>query len=83
MTKTYLNANRRLGHVEHNTGPAVKVLVRHTAVDGTIDLDVDDVSHTVRGEVLGQTVLHTFLAERFGEHIARTRALTERVRHLF
>ena len=55
-------------------------LVGHTLVDGTVTLDVDDVSNLVCLHVRGQLNV-SLLAEVAREHVARTRAETERVGH--
>merc|ERR1719409_2050920 len=62
-----------LGDVPHTAGAAVVVPVGHTLVDGTVDLDVNEVTHLVLGEV-GLHGGKTVVAEPLREHVARIAA---------
>jgi hypothetical protein len=67
------NANSGLGDVPHTASTAVIVPVRHTLVDGTVDLDVNEVTNLV----LSQVSLHgrkTMVAEPLREHVTRITA---------
>jgi len=66
--------------VEHSTGGSVVDLVGHTLLDGTITLDVDDVSLVVVGEV-GLQANDSLLSEVLREHVSGTPTSTFRVGH--
>jgi len=66
--------------VEHSTGGSVVDLVGHTLLEGTITLDVDDVSLVVVGEV-GLQANDSLLSEVLGEHVSGTPTSTFRVGH--
>ncbi|GMT19576.1 hypothetical protein PFISCL1PPCAC_10873, partial [Pristionchus fissidentatus] len=70
-----------LGHVEHTSGTAVVNLVGHTLLEGTVALDVNDISTAVDA-VVGGEMLNTVLAEVTGEHVARSAPDTLGVDHI-
>ena len=57
-------------------------LVRHTLVDSTVGLDVNDVTDLVGLQVGGKLDGHTMLPEVTGEHVAGASADTIGVRHV-
>ena len=69
-----------LGHVEHTSGTSVVNLMGHTLLEGTVGLDVNDVSSAVDAVISGE-VLNTVLAEVTGEHVARSAPDTLGVNH--
>lgn len=69
------NTNGRLSDVEHDTGLTVVKLVRHTLVDGSVGLDVDDVANLVGLQVGGQ-VGGAILLEPLLEHVPGTGSVT-------
>lgn len=69
------NTDGGLGDVVDDTGLSVVDLVWHTLLDGTVGLDVDDVTNTVLCEV-GRHVDHTLLPEVPGEGISGARSET-------
>lgn len=75
------NSDGSLGEVENNSGPSVVVLVGHTLVDRRVGENVNVVTDLDVHQVLRQ-VGKSVLPELLGEHVARTRALSERVRHI-
>ena len=77
-----LHTECALVHGVNNASPAVVVLVGHAPVHGTVALDVHDVSNLVVDEVLLGELMRGLLPEGPGEHVARARAVPERVRHL-
>jgi len=62
-----------LGDVPHTAGTAVIVTVGHTLVDGTVDLDVNEVTHLVLGHV-GLHGRKTIVTEPLREHVTRVAA---------
>ena len=74
------NSDGRRSNVVDDTGTTVVVLVRHTLLLSGVGLDVDDISDLVDLEV-GRERDHTLALEVTLEHVARTSAETERVRH--
>lgn len=69
------NTNRRLGDVEDNTGLTLVDLVWHTLLDGTVGLDINDVTNFVDLQVGGQWN-STMLPEVTLEHVTSTRSVT-------
>jgi len=63
-------------HVPHNTGFTVVELVRHTLLDGTVTLDINQITNFVRVEVGGQRDV-TMFAELTGEQVTCTTTITE------
>lgn len=61
---------------------AVVELVGHTLVDGTVSLDVDQVSDLV-GDHVGGQLGETVFAESTGEHVTGASAITKGVRHFY
>ncbi len=74
------NTNSALGDVPNGTGLAVVVLVRETLVDSTITLNIDDIANLVDGLNTAEGN-SAGLAEVLLEEVARTGAVTKRVRH--
>lgn len=74
------DANRRRGHVVHDAGAAVVVLVGHALLLRRVGLDVDNVTDAVDLEERRQGDRALGLEVAL-EHVARARAETERVRH--
>ena len=77
------HADSGLGDVPHAASAAVVVPVGHTLVDGTVDLDVHEVTQLVGGQVS----LHggkAMVAKPLGEHVARvaTHATSPTAPHL-
>merc|ERR1711892_331736 len=70
-----------LGDVENAASGTVVHFVGHTLLDGTVALDVDDITLAVAREVRLQAN-DTLLAEALGEHVTRTASDTFGVRHL-
>lgn len=66
--------------VVHNTGTAVVVFVGHALLLRRVGLDVDNVSNMELAQV-GRGLDGAVVLKSTGEHVARTRAETERVRH--
>lgn len=75
------DSNGVLGHVEHTAGTSVVHLMGHTLLEGTVGLDVNDVSSAVAA-VIGGEMLYTVLAEVTREHVARSAPNTLGVNHL-
>jgi len=75
------DADGVLGHVEDATGLAVVSLVGHTLLEGTVTLDVNNVSHLVAGKVGGQ-VLDSLGLVLPREHVSGATAVTLGIRHL-
>ena len=69
------DTDRRLGDVVNNTGLTVVVLVGHTLLDGTVGLDVDDISNLVGLHIGGQWD-GTMLLEITLEGVTSTRSVT-------
>lgn len=70
-----------LGDIKDNTSASVVTLVGHTFVNGGVGKDVHVISHLDVHQVL-RKVNGAMLTELLGEHVARTRPDTVRVRHL-
>lgn len=68
-------------NTEDNTSSAMVVLVRHTLLDSTVSLDVDNVPDTVGAQVCAQSD-GTMLTEATLEEIPRASTITKAVRHL-
>lgn len=75
------DTDRGLSDVVDDTSLTVVVLVGHTLLDSTIDLDVDNVADLVGLQVRGQTDL-TMLSVSTLEKVARTSSDTVGVRHV-
>lgn len=69
------DTDRRLGDVENDTSLTVVVLVRHTLLDRTVGLDVNNVADLVDGQVRRQ-VHKSVLLEVTLEHVTSTRSVT-------
>lgn len=69
------DTNSRLGHVVNNTGLTLVVFVRHTLVDRTIGLDVNNVSYLVDLQVSRKWDSSMFL-EITLKHVTSTRSVT-------
>merc|ERR1719422_3067284 len=74
------NANGMLGHIEDAPGLSMIVLERHALLDGTISLNVNDVSPLVHFHIRGQ-MSHSLLFELTGEHVARSAPISLGVCH--
>jgi hypothetical protein len=74
------DTNGSSGNVEDASGGSVVDFVRHSLLDGTVTLDIDDVALAVTGEVRLQPDDSPF-AEVFAEHVPRSASDTFRVRH--
>ena len=74
------NSDSALGHVEDTSSLSVVNLVGHTLLEGSISLDIDNVSALVN-LVIGGKVFNSMVAESLGEHIARSAPQTLRVGH--
>lgn len=70
-----------LGDVVHDTSLSVVDLVRHTFLHSPVDLDIDDVAHSVCLQISVQGD-HALLAKVAAEGIASARSLSVRVTHL-
>jgi len=68
------------GYIVNNSGSSVVELVRHPLLLCCIGLDVDDIPNTV-GNQERREFDWAMLFEAPLEHIARTRPITEGVRH--
>ena len=75
------NSHSRLGHIENNSRSSVVSLVGHTLVNGRIGKNIHIVTDLDLHQVLRQVDGAT-LSELLGEHVARTRPNTIRVRHV-
>lgn len=75
------DTDSRLGDVVDDTSLSVVDLEGHTLLDGTVRLNVDDISNAVLSEV-GVQGNHTLLAEVPAEGIAGARSLSVGVTHL-
>ena len=62
------NTDSRLGHVVHNTSLTLVELVRHTLLDGTVGLDVDNVTNFVDLQI-GRQGDSAMLSEVTLEHV--------------
>lgn len=76
-----LHADGALGNVPHTTSAAMIELVRHTFMDGAINLDVDIVANLVGPQVCSEGNV-TLLPEGPGEEVSGTRAKSMASRHL-
>jgi len=76
------HAQRPVGHVENAPSPTVVVLVRHASVDGSIGLDVDNVSDLVDLEQRGDR-RHSILAKGPSEHVTRAAPISLGIRHFY
>lgn len=74
------NTDRRFGDVVDDTSLAVVNLEGHTLLDGTVDLDIDDVTNAVLAQVRAQGQ-RTLLAKVAAEGIASARSLSVGVTH--
>lgn len=69
-----------LGDVEDDTSLTVVELVGHTLLDGTVGLDVNEITDLV-GLHVGGELDHAMLAEVTGEEMASTGTVTKGMRH--
>ena len=69
------DTDSRLGDVENDTGLTLVVLVRHTLLDRTVGLDVDNVSNFVDLQVRRQWNCPVLLEVTL-EHVTSTRSVT-------
>ncbi|QFZ30149.1 hypothetical protein EJF18_70223 [Clavispora lusitaniae] len=69
------DTDSRLGDVENDTGLTLVVLVRHTLLDRTVGLDVDNVSNLVDLQVRRQWNCPVLLEVTL-EHVTSTRSVT-------
>lgn len=76
------DAEGTLRDVEDNTSLAMVELVGHTLLDGTIGLDIDQITDLV-GLHVGGKLDHPMITEGTGEEMASTGTVTEGVRHSF
>ena len=74
------NTDSSSRHVEHSSGFAVVVFVRHTLVDGSITLHVNNITDLVCLQVGGKMFNSSF-SELLGEKVSGTSSFTMRVRH--
>ncbi len=65
-----------LGDVVDDTSLALVVLVRHTLLDGTVDIDVDDITNTVGDHVSGE-LGWTMFSELAREKVSSSGSETE------
>lgn len=72
----YTHTDGRLGNIKDDSGTSVIMLEGHTLVDGGVSEDVDVVSNFDGHEILGKGD-GTVVAELLGEHVARSRPLSE------
>lgn len=75
------DTNRRLGNVIDNTSSTLVPLVRHTLLDSTVTLDIDDVADLVSLHVSGQWN-DTILLEVPLEHVTSTRSVSRAIKEL-
>lgn len=76
-----LNTDGALGNVPYTTSAAMVELVRHTFVDGAVNLDVDIFADLVRPQVCSESNV-TLLPEGPGEEVSGTRPKSMAGRHL-
>merc|ERR1719490_452569 len=74
------NADSTLGNVEDTSGLAMVSLVRHTLLESTTSLDVNNVTNLVHLEIGGE-VLHPRLLEATREHVSRAATVSSWVSH--
>lgn len=74
------NADRSLGNIPNNPGPALVESVRHALVDGTVDFDVHVVPEFVGCEVFGERG-QAMSSEGLRERVPGSGTITEGVRH--
>jgi len=75
------DTNSSWGDVVYNSGSAMVVFVWHALLFCCVGLDIDDITDMVRSQI-GRKLDGSSLLETSLEHVARTRSVTERVRHL-
>ena len=74
------DTNSVLCHIENSASLAVVVFERHALLEGTISLDVNDVTLLVNLQKSGQG-LNTMFLEFLGEQVTGSTAITFRVHH--
>lgn len=75
------DSNGSFGDVEDSSGSSVVSLEWHTLLEGSIGLDVDQISALVLG-VVGGEMLNSVLAEVASEHVTRSASETLGVSHI-
>lgn len=70
------------GHIENNTGLSMVELVRHTTVNSTVGLDVNNITDLV-GLHVSRQLYHTMLTEVAREEMTGTSTETEGVWHFW
>jgi len=74
------HTQRSVGHVENAASATVVVLVRHTRMDGSIGLDVDDVTNLIDLQQRRDGG-HSIFTEGPSEHVPSSPAISLRIRH--